>query len=233
VDARTVSRALLRAAEAGPPRLDVLDGPPPGARKVGLVPGSFDPVTRAHAALAVSIRSRGADLVLMTYSPRTLPKPPGGEPPLMTPERRLAALGAWCAANGGIAPAVCFHGLIADQVEAAAAAFPGADLVVGVGSDKILQLFDPSWYEDRTVALDSLFGRARVAFAPRAHDEAELGSILKANPRWAAGVDRLQLPEGLRPLSSSQVRGLIRRGVNVSALVPPEVLPFLPAADGC
>lgn len=228
MDPRTISRALLRATEAGAPRLEILDDVPSGVREVGLVPGSFDPLTRAHSALAQAIRARGSDVVLMVYSPRTMPKAPGGEPPLLTPERRLAALAAWCVTTPGTAPAVCSHGLFTDQAEAAAAAFPGADLVVGVGSDKVLQLFDPSWYDDRTAALDSLFHRARVIFAPRTHDETKVTSILEAHPRWAARVERIELPERLGALSSSEVRRLVRRGQDVSGLVPPEVVPFLP-----
>jgi nicotinic acid mononucleotide adenylyltransferase len=231
VDPPAITAALLRALVAGLPRLEVVGDVPERIRRVGLVSGSFDPMTRAHAALAEALRDRGSDLVLMVYSPRTMPKAPGGEPPLMTPERRMAAVAAWCSSEPGMAAAVCSHGLLTDQVEAAATAFPRAELVLGVGSDKVLQLFDQAWYEDRTAALDSLFRRARVAYALRLDHGQEVERTLGTHPRWARRIDRIALVEPVTTLSSSDVRRRVRRGENVAELVPAEVLPFLPGPD--
>ena len=222
-----ISAALLRSLRPGPPRLEVLGEVSPRPLTVGLVSGSFDPMTVAHVALARALRERGADPVLLVYAARTMPKGAGAEPPLLTPERRLASLAAWSDHHPGFRAAVCSHGLYADQAEAAGAAFPGTAIVVGLGSDKVLQLFDPAWYEDREAALDRLFRRAGVAYALRAGQEAEVAGVLAANPAWSDRVQRLDLPPEVGEISSAAVRRRLRRGGDVRWLVPAEVLAFL------
>src|SRR5439155_22771338 len=106
-----------------------------------------------------------ADLVLLVYSVRTLPKDEAVALPLLSEHQRLAVLEAFCEARPGIEPAICSHGLLAEQVDAAAARFPSSDLARIMGSDKVRQLLDPKWYEDREQALRFLFSRARVLYA--------------------------------------------------------------------
>jgi nicotinic acid mononucleotide adenylyltransferase len=156
-----------------------------------------------------------------------MPKEGPVEPPLLTPEARVASVAAWCSARTGSAVALCSHGLYADQVRAVAEAFPASELVVGLGSDKVLQLLDPAWYEDRDAALADLFGRARVAYAARLGDEGQVGRVLEEETRWAERLERLEMPAGLAEVSSSEVRRRIRRGEHVDALVPAEVLPYV------
>lgn len=221
--------ALARASRPGPPRLEVLAprvGGPPG--RVALVPGSFDPMTVGHAALVAGVAD--ADLILLVYSPRTLPKAGAGPPPLLLPAERVESLLAFCETHAGCAVALASHGLYADQAEAAREAFPRADLVLGMGSDKVLQLFDPSWYEERNAALDRLFSLARVAYAVRAADQEPVERVLAANPRWSDRLHRLDLPPEVAGVSSRGVREALARGEAVSALVPRGVLPFVRAA---
>jgi nicotinic acid mononucleotide adenylyltransferase len=198
-----------------------------------MVPGSFDPMTVAHAALAGSV---GAELALLVWSSATLPKErgPGGgaAPPLLEPEDRLASMQAWCAPRPWAQVAICSHGLLADQAEATAAAFPGARLVFGIGSDKVLQLLDPGWYEDRDADLGRLFARAEVAWALRSGDEEPIRAALEREPRWRGRIRRLDLPADVAEISSRAVRRAVRRGEDVAASVPPEVLPFVRAAAG-
>jgi nicotinamide-nucleotide adenylyltransferase len=200
---------------------------------VGLVSGSFDPMTVAHAALAEALQT---EVTLLVYSPATLPKErgPGGEPhpPLLDEADRLASMRAWSVGHPGAAVAVCSHGLLADQAEAAAAAFPEARLRFGMGSDKVLQLFDPRWYGDRDADLGRLFTRAEVFYSVRPGDERRVEECLADNPRWRERFRRLQLPGDLAWLSSRAVRESIRRGRDVSALVPLEILPFVLRPEG-
>ncbi|MGH2687876.1 MAG: hypothetical protein ACRDKW_03575, partial [Actinomycetota bacterium] len=192
---------LLR--REGPPRLELLTPAPPVPRAVGLLSGSFDPPTVAHAALASGLLGAGCELVLLVWSVRTLPKEaaPGGDPipPLLHEDARLDCLVAMAAARPGLAVALCSRGLIAEQAEAAARRFPGARLVVGMGSDKVLQLLDPRWYDDRTAALDRLTSLATVALAPRAGQEAAVAEVLARpeNARWRAAFADLGLPAGV------------------------------------
>jgi nicotinic acid mononucleotide adenylyltransferase len=228
VDRAAITAALLRALREGPPRLEVLGDVPAAPGRVALVSGSFDPITAAHAALAEALMGRNSGLVLLVYSPKTMPKEAGAEPPILRPEDRLASVSAWCASKQGFLPAVCSHGLYVEQAEAAARTFPAAEIVLGLGADKVVQLFDPSWYPEGHAALDRLFERALVLYAPREGREGEVERILAGHRRWASRVKPIALPEDLRDVSSSEVRRRIRRGHDVSSLVPPEVLPFLP-----
>jgi nicotinamide-nucleotide adenylyltransferase len=227
-----VAAAIERAREPGPPRLEIVGGPPPtNPETVGLVAGSFDPMTKAHEALAEALRT---DLTLMVWSPATLPKesPPGADPspPLLEPEARLVAVLAWCLTRPNARVAVASHGLLAEQVEGAARSFPDARFVVGVGSDKLRQLFDPAWYEDRDAALQRLFRHAVVAYSVRTEDRSSPPPRIDPGRGWRPRLRRLELPPDVAGLSSSAVREAIRRGEDVSGLVPNEVLPFLHAA---
>ena len=223
VDRRFLTEAVERARIPGRPRLEVLGPAPPVVGSVGILAGSFDPMTVAHAALAEAL---GTDLTLLVWSPATLPKEPGpgGDPaaPLLPPEDRLASLAAWCRPRPWARPAICSHGLLADQVEAANASFPRARLVLGMGSDKLRQVFDPVWYEDRDATLERLFARAHVAVAVRAGDR-----VGDAGPRWSGRIRAVDLPAGLDEVSSRGVREAVRRSEDVSGSIPPEVLPFV------
>jgi nicotinic acid mononucleotide adenylyltransferase len=226
VGREAISAALLGLRRPGPARLEVLDGDGP-AGQIGVVPGSFDPMTAAHAALARALRDGGCDLVLLLYSPRTMPKEQDAEPPLMTPEARVASLLAWSVPREGFGTALCSHGLIADQAAAAGRAFPGAELLFGVGSDKVVQLLDPSWYEDPGETLSALFRSTRVAYGIRAGHADRVREALDRESRWRDRVEVVELPPAVSEISSSRVRRLVREGRNVSDLVPPEVGPFL------
>jgi nicotinate-nucleotide adenylyltransferase len=226
-----IGRALARLEEPGPPRLEVLWPYAPGSPdRVGLVSGSFDPMTLAHAALADALGG-ATDLVLFLYSPQNLPKEagPGGLPgaALLSPRDRVASLLAYCRSRPGRGVALCSHGLYADQAEATGGAFPGAEIVLGVGSDKVVQLTDPAWYQDRDVALNRLFSLSRVAYAVRQGEDERLPKALVELDRWKDRIEALPFPPELAGLSSRAVRDEVARGSEVGHLVPREVLPFL------
>ncbi|MGH2766723.1 MAG: hypothetical protein ACRDKA_12535, partial [Actinomycetota bacterium] len=96
MDRSFLTGAIERAGRPGRPRVEILGGPPPAVASVGMVAGSFDPMTVAHAALAGAL---GTELGLLVWSPATLPKQPGprgaAAPPLLEPEDRLRSLVAW------------------------------------------------------------------------------------------------------------------------------------------
>jgi nicotinamide-nucleotide adenylyltransferase len=226
VDPISIRAALDRCRAPGRPRLEVMRPVPP-VEVLGLVPGSFDPMTVAHAVLAEALAT---DLTLFLYSPRTLPKQdgPGGasSPPLMEEEDRVASLLAYCRTRRGLGVALSSHGLLIDQAEAAAASFPGARLVFGVGSDKVVQILDPRWYRDPARALGRLFSLAEVAYSVREGDPDQFDPVPAASS-WRARLHPLPLPEHVRAISSRRIREAVRRGEDVDAMVPPEVRPFV------
>jgi nicotinamide-nucleotide adenylyltransferase len=210
----------LRSATS--PTLLVEPDPGPLGR-VALLPGSFDPITVAHGALADSA-GEWADAVVLTYSVRTVAKDAGVEPPLLPERVRIEALREFSAARGLIV-GICSHGLLVDQVRAAETRFPAAELTLVVGSDKVLQLFDPDWYVDREAALEDLFGGATVRYAIRSGEAEAVRAALAdpANARWRDRLKQIDVAGDVAAVSSRLVRALLRDGRDVSHLVPPGV----------
>lgn len=181
-------------------------------------------MTIAHAAIAEAAGFTD-DLVVLVTSGSTLPKEGQVEDALFSPEQRARAVRAWCEIRDGFVHAICSHGLLADQVRAARVAFPHAALSVFCGSDKLLQLFDPKWYEDRDQVLGALFGEATVTYAMRAGDRSAVAAALAdpANRRWRARCRKLPSDPSLASVSSREVRRRVRSGAAWRDFVPPEV----------
>lgn len=196
---------------------------------VALLSGSFDPMTMAHAALA-DAASRVVDLVLLVYSARTLPKEGSGPPPLLREADRVEVLDRFCHAHPKTAVALCSHGLLADQVAAARKRFPTQTLFVVMGSDKVLQVLNPKWYDDQHSTLEALFREAAVLYADRAGEEGAVEASLRRpeNARWAGRFTRLDVPAGVAAVSSRSVRELLEAGENPAGLVVEEARRYLP-----
>ncbi|MFA5891521.1 MAG: hypothetical protein WDA27_11330 [Actinomycetota bacterium] len=198
-------------------------GPVPKCESVAILSGSFNPPTAAHLLLAERALAEGYECVVFAVAIRTAGKQPQG----LTLEDRLLAL------RGIPGPAfragAFSHGLYADQAEAAARAFPGAEVAFLVGSDKVLQVLDPKWYPDREAALERLFSLACFIVAPRGDQGEGLRAALEApeNRAWADRVEVLCLHPAVGDLSSTRVRGLLRAGGDPAGLVPSAVAPFL------
>jgi nicotinic acid mononucleotide adenylyltransferase len=203
-------------------------GNPGVPRSVALLAGSFDPMTIAHSALADAAAER-AELVLLVYSVRTLPKEGVLPPPLLSERDRLRSLEAFARGRPRIVPALASHGLLAEQAEAARSRFPRSDLFLVMGSDKALQVLDPKWYEDRDRSIARLFGHASVLFADRSGEEGLVDEVLARpeNGRWRSSFERLAIRPALAPVSSRQVRERLARGEDVRPMVPIEVQPFI------
>jgi len=125
--------------------------------RVGAYPGTFDPPTVAHLAIAeAALQQGGLDLVALVVS-RT---PLGKAPSVPTFDDRVAVLEAAAAARPWLTVRVTDHKLIADVAA-------GYDAVI-MGTDKWLQVVDPAWYggseEGRDRALAAL---PRVLLAAR------------------------------------------------------------------
>jgi nicotinamide-nucleotide adenylyltransferase len=196
---------------------------------VALLSGSFDPITIAHAALADAAAER-AELTLLVYSVRTLPKEGEGPLPLLSERDRLRSLEVFAESRPGILPALASHGLLVEQAEAARLRFPDARLLLVMGSDKAVQLLDPKWYADREKALARLFTHAEVLYADRAGQE---GGVEKAldqpgNAEWRSKFERLAIRPEVAAVASRDIRERLARGEDVKHLVPPEVHSFIP-----
>jgi nicotinic acid mononucleotide adenylyltransferase len=217
---RDLHSVLERLRSSDSPVLDIRTAITGRPSSVALLSGSFDPITVAHVALALAAGDH-ADPVVLTYSVRTLPKRAGA--PLLTEDERLRTVEAVCAARPGLALGLCSHGLLGDQVAAAAERFPGAELSVVMGSDKLAQLFDPVWYTDRDRALAALFASAGVRYAVRDGDDVTEALATAAELGHGGRIEPLDVDPRVAAVSSRRVRQLARAGEDVAGLVPPEV----------
>lgn len=225
----TAVLAKLRSSER--PRLVLWPDREAAPASVALLAGSFDPVTNAHLELARAA-SGEAELVVLTFSARTLSKEPGAAGPLLSEPERIRALVAVCDGRRGLVVGLCSHGLLADQVAAAGERFPGARISVVLGSDKLAQLFDPRWYKDRDAALAALFRAAEVRYAVRAGDDAAAALVAAASLGHAALVHSLDVDPDVAAISSRVAREVARSGGDVSGLVPAEALAAVTEAVG-
>jgi hypothetical protein len=125
---------------------------------VGAYPGSFNPPTIAHLAIAeAAVRQAGLKRVDLIVSRTPLGK---GTVALPTFEDRVAVLEAIAATRTWLGVRVTDAQLLAD-ISA------GYDAVI-VGADKWAQVMDPAWYGGSVVARDAAVARlSRVLLAPR------------------------------------------------------------------
>jgi hypothetical protein len=126
--------------------------------RIGVYPGSFNPPTIAHLAIAeAAVEQCGLDRIELVISRRTLGK---SADDLMAIEDRLTILRGLTVSRPWLASRATDHQLIADIAD-------GYDVVI-VGADKWAQIIDPAWYEGSADARDLAVGRLpHVAVAPR------------------------------------------------------------------
>jgi Cytidylyltransferase-like len=152
--------------------------------RAGCYPGSFNPPTVAHLAVAeAAARHAGLDRVDLVLS-----QVPLGKETLVVPtvDERRAVLEAVAATRPWLGVAVTAERLIADVAA-------GYDVVV-MGADKWAQVLDAAWYGGSHAARDAAVARLpRVLVAPRSG----------ARP---AGVELLAVAEDLGGVSASAVR---------------------------
>jgi len=156
--------------------------------RIGCFPGSFNPPTRAHLAIAdAALRAGALDRVDLVVSRVALGKesvvaPPFGE--------RIAVLGEVVATRPWLGLVVSDHQLLVDLAA-------GYDLLV-LGADKWGQVLDPTFYGGSTAARD-----AAVAALPPVAVVPRPGHEHVAPPH---GAIVLQLPPDLRAASSTAAR---------------------------
>jgi hypothetical protein len=170
-------------------------------------PGTFNPPTVAHLAIAqAALAQGGVDEVHLVVSHHPLGKNPAGP----SFEQRIWVLEAVAGSRPWLAVVVTPNRLIADVAA-------GYDAVI-MGTDKWLQVTDPTWYGGSAVMRDEA-----VASLPR---------VLLA-PRGDA-VEPSRLPSGSVVLAISPAHGLVsstdaRRG-RVEWILPEALATYEPHA---
>ena len=225
-------RRLIRSLDPAAAPTAVVVYPAGGGGRLGVLPGSFNPLTSAHTLLAEVPLDRGlVDGVFFLLAIRTVDKErPEG---LSLPDR-LWILTDFCRARSKLGVVLTNRGLYVEEAEAlrAGPVPPEKELWFLVGFDKIVQIFDPRYYADRDEALNRLFALSRFYVAPRSgRTEADLAEVLgrPENRAFAAYVRYLPLPpERHDPnLSATAVRQALATGTLPAAGVPAAARRFI------
>lgn len=153
--------------------------------RVGAYPGSFNPLTVAHVAIADSARRHhGLDRIDLVISTVALAKE--HRPDVAPVDERVATIEAVAATRPWLAVVVTEAQLLADIAE-------GYDVVV-MGADKWAQLHDVGFYDGDPAARDAALARLPTpAVAPRP-------------PHPVPGRHRLAVPAWLAEVSATAVR---------------------------
>ena len=206
-----LAAALARAREpGGPPRLEPVGGRIGPVATAGLLAGTFNPFTRAHAALAVAGHRAGCRLVVLAMAPVSLAKE-GLE--RAHPLDRLDWAAAWARRHPWAMVAAASHPLLVDMAEALGRA-TGGEVALLLGTDKAAQLVEPRWYEDPSAALDRLDRAATLLVAERTGHPAPDLPLRTAPLPTATWV-----PER----SATQAREAAARGLPLDGLLPAAV----------
>jgi nicotinic acid mononucleotide adenylyltransferase len=202
-----LARSLARMRAADAPRLEVVAGTVPRGARVGLLAGTFNPLTRAHTALAVAGHRAGCERVALVMAPTSLDKERLERASAVD---RLDWVCAWARRHAWAAVAVSSRLLLVDMAEALGG-LSGGQVVLLLGTDKAEQLVDPRYYEDVEEALARLGKAASLLVADR------LGHPATALPLEAGP---LRTPAWAHARSSTEVREAASRGEPVEDLVP-------------
>lgn len=182
-----------------------------GPRAVVLL-GAFDPPTLAHVAvLDAASRSESVPAavcmtkVILARSPDEL----------LSIEQRLEIIDVVAGARSyGLA--LANRGTYVDVHRAMRAT--GIEATFVIGSDKVGQLADPSFYSDGRRGVDATFAEVDFLVVPR-----DGVNLERTDLRVLETAEVFEEPlQGT--ISSTEVRRRIRKGVAVEDLVPPEVV---------
>jgi nicotinic acid mononucleotide adenylyltransferase len=212
------------------PRAYIVPGSPEPRDGVIVFPGSFNPPTTAHLAMLKQAREfariHGSMTLYAAFSKRTVDKEAVERPLLLDRILLLDDILRKRLPHAGI---LLFNrGLYVEQAEAIHSSFPRVRRILFLlGFDKIVQILDPHYYQDRDASLAELFQRAELLVAPRGDaGEKELSELLHQpqNERFAHFIHSLPFNATYRNISSTA----IRQGARGSALeVPQEVRLFM------
>jgi hypothetical protein len=162
---------------------------------VGVYPGSFNPPTIAHLAVAeVALRTHRLDRIDLVVSRRALDKEHVERPHL---DDRLAVLRAIADSRPWLGVDVTDHQLLVDIAA-------GYDVLV-VGADKYQQLLDVRYYRDETARDEALARLPPLAVAPRPPHAAPADRLLAIDPSHHE-VSSTRVREGDRSLMVAEAR---------------------------
>ena len=174
--------------------------------------GSFNPPTLAHLALLkqarIYARAHMPMQLYAAFSKQTVDKE-HVERPLMLD--RIELLQTVLHQRLPDVTILLFNrGLYLEQAQALRSSFPQVQRIFFLmGFDKIIQIFDPRYYEDRDAALGMLFQQAQLLVAPRGASGSDALTELLQRPenvRFARYVHAQPFDAIYRDISATQIR---------------------------
>ena len=223
--------------EAKPQALIVPGSPQPRGTII-VFPGSFNPPTIAHLALLKQARefalhqalpetNRSKTVLVYAAISRHIVDKEHVERPLMLDRIMLLQIILQRHLPG--AGIMLFNrGLYVEQAEAVRTSFPEVErLFFLIGFDKIVQILDPRYYDNRDAALNELFKLAELLVAPRGGADADdLTDLLRQaqNQPFAQYIHALPFDPAYRDISSTRIRQQVDE---YSHDVPEEVQRFI------
>jgi nicotinate-nucleotide adenylyltransferase len=211
-----------------PPRLSFFRVAPAGVsivpqgRRLGVLSAAFNPITRAHLALARSAYDHYQLHEVLFVLPITQPHKSIHDAPI---EARLRMMDLAVQGKPSFSLGMCTHGLFVDICRAATAAYPPATRLWFIsGRDAAERIL--TWpYPDPARALSELFAQAELLVADRE------GAFVLPNSsvvrEYAGHVHHLPLPAEYSHISATDIRTRLAKGEEVSELVPPAVLDYI------
>ena len=211
-----------------PPRLSFYRIAPAGVsvvpqdRRLGILSAAFNPITRAHVALAQNAYDHYQLHEILFVLPLTQPHKLIHDAPV---EARLRMIDLTVQGHPAFSIGMCTHGLFVDICRAATAAYPPQTHLWFIsGRDAAERIL--TWpYPDPAKALGELFTQAELLVADR------VGAfVLPDTPivgDYADHVHHLPLPADYSHVSATGVRTRLANGEDVSELVPPPVLSYI------
>ena len=194
--------------------MQFLTRPPGQVSRLGILPGSFNPPTRAHLILAEAALSKVDAIVLVL--PRTFPHKD------YTGADFTQRISMLCAAVDGrsrLSAAVSEGGLFAEIAEEYWAAHgSGTELAFVCGRDAAERIM--TWDYGDPVRLTRMLETFRLLVASRdgEYDPPDV---------WRHRIDPLAVPEDLGAISASEVRRRIQARLAWESLVPEAIVPLV------
>ncbi len=194
----------------------------PQERRLGILSAAFNPITRAHVALAQSAYDHYQLHEILFVLPITQPHKLIHDAPV---EARLHMIDLAVQGHSAFSIGMCTHGLFVDICRAATAAYPPQTRLWFIsGRDAAERIL--TWpYPDPAKALGELFTQAELLVADR-----EGAFVLPDTPivgDYADHVHHLPLPAEYSHVSATEIRTRLAKGEDVSELVPPPVLSYI------
>ena len=211
-----------------PPRLSFFRAAPAGVsvvpqgRRLGILSAAFNPITRAHMALAQSAYDHYQLHEILFVLPITQPHKLIRDAPV---EARLRMIDLAVQGHSAFSIGMCTHGLFVDICRAATAAYPPQTRLWFIsGRDAAERIL--TWpYPDPAQALGELFTQAELLVADREGAFVRPDTAIVCD--YADHIHHLPLPAEYSHVSATDIRARLAKGEEVSELLPPEVLSYI------